>query len=239
MYFSEYLEGSSNNKALEITNKTGGSISLSSYVVKKQTNGSGSWSTGLTLSGTLANNGKFVIVNSAISSACYSTATANLSSAAGEMTFNGNDAVGLFKNGTLIDVIGTFNGGTANFSADETIRRKTTVTVPKTTFNKTTDWDIFAIDTCSGLGNRMAQNNTASNFDFEVYPNPSKGEFNVYFNNFNKGYSLEIYSILGNRVYVKNNITSENNSISNLQSGIYLVKITKETETVIKKVVIN
>jgi hypothetical protein len=47
------------------------------------------------------------------------------------MAFNGNDAVGLFKNGVLIDIIGTFNGGTANFSADETIRRNTTVTVPK------------------------------------------------------------------------------------------------------------
>jgi hypothetical protein len=39
------------------------------------------------------------------------------------MAFNGNDAVGLFKNGILIDIIGTFNGGTANFSIDETAVR--------------------------------------------------------------------------------------------------------------------
>jgi hypothetical protein len=58
-----------------------------------------------------------------MSSSCYATSAANLSTSATEMAFNGNDAVGLFKNGILID-IGTFNGGTANFSIDETIRRK-------------------------------------------------------------------------------------------------------------------
>jgi len=36
LYFSEYLEGSSNNKALEIANGTGASVNLSSYVVKNK-----------------------------------------------------------------------------------------------------------------------------------------------------------------------------------------------------------
>jgi hypothetical protein len=31
--------------------------------------------------------------------------SANISTTAAEMTFNGNDAVGLFKNGVLIDII--------------------------------------------------------------------------------------------------------------------------------------
>jgi len=154
LYLSEYLEGSSNNKAIEITNATGASIALSAYSIKKQTNGAGSWSAGLTLSGTLANNGKYVIVNSLISSTCYSTTTANISTSATELAFNGNDALGLFKNGVLIDIIGTFNGGTADFSIDETLRRKTAVSVPKTTFNKTTDWDVYGTDACSGIGNK-------------------------------------------------------------------------------------
>jgi hypothetical protein len=47
----------------------------------------------------------------------------------------------------LIDIIGTFNGGTANFSIDETIRRKATVMAPSTSFNKATQWDVFALDT--------------------------------------------------------------------------------------------
>jgi hypothetical protein len=96
----------------------------------KQTNGAGAWSSGIILSGTLNNGSKFTLVNSSISSACYSTTSANISTTAAEMTFN--DAVYL-KNGVLIDIIGTFNGGTANFAADVTLRRK--ATGPNTTFN--------------------------------------------------------------------------------------------------------
>lgn len=240
LYFSEYVEGSSNNKALEITNKTGASINLSAYTIKKQTNGSGSWSAGITLSGALANNGKFVIVNSSISSACYSTATANLSTAAGEMAYNGNDAIGLFKNGTLIDVIGTFNGGTADFSIDETMRRKSTAIVPKATFNKSTDWDIYGVDICSGLGNRMA--NTKSNkasFDVNIYPNPSNGNFELTFEDRSQIYTIEVYTTIGQKVLEINNIQSGSIGINNLNSGVYLVKINHNDESLVKQVIVE
>jgi hypothetical protein len=52
------------------------------------------------------------------------------------------------QNGILIDIIGTFNG---TATLDETIRRKATVTAPSTTFNKATQWDVFALDTCNNL----------------------------------------------------------------------------------------
>nr|WP_300564813.1 GEVED domain-containing protein [Flavobacterium sp.] len=240
LYFSEYLEGSSNNKALEIANATGASVSMSIYSIKKQTNGAGAWSTGLALTGTLANNGKFVIVNSAIASACYSTATANLSTAAAEMAYNGNDAVGLFKNGVLIDVIGTFDGGSANFSADETMRRKTAATVPATTFNKTADWDIYAMDTCSGIGNKSQSTEvTGNDVDFKVYPNPSNGNFNIRINNSNETYSIEIFSAVGQKVFEKENTNNTTISVSHLQKGIYLVKLTKNSKSITQKIVIN
>ena len=237
LYFSEYLEGTSNNKALEITNRTGASINLSAYVIKRQTNGAGAWSTGLSLTGTLANNGKFVIVNSAISSACYSTATAQLATSATEMAFNGNDAVGLFKNGTLIDVIGTFNGGSANFSIDETMRRKTTAVVPKTTFSKTTDWDIYGVDICSGLGSRMAapKNTLIAN----VFPNPNNGSFEITWETKAEKNSVEIFSILGQKVFASENITSQSFAIQNLTKGIYLVKIYQNDAFVIKHVIVE
>jgi endonuclease I len=238
LYFSEYLEGSSNNKALEIANATGASKSLTGYVIKKQSNGAGAWSTGLTLSGTIANNGKFVIVNSLISSACYATTTANLSTTSTDMTFNGNDAVGLFKNGVLIDVIGTFNGGTANFAMDQTLRRKTTAIVPKATFNIATDWDVLPVDTCTGFGNRMIQTITAENsaIDFTVYPNPSFGNFTIDFND-NGAFTVEAYTLIGQKVLEKNaNNTIE---INHLSSGIYLIKVNQDSKSVTKKVIIN
>ena len=242
LLFSEYIEGSSNNKALEISNATGAAINLSIYSIKKQTNGAGAWSTGLPLTGTLNNGSKFTIVNSLMASSCYPISSANISTSATEMTFNGNDAVGLFKNGVLIDIIGTFNGGTANFAADETIRRKATVTSPTTTFNKTAQWDSYTSDTCNNLGSRMVAkaSKTESVLDINtivIYPNPSQGTFSV--NNSNKMYSIEIYSIIGQKIYSEENSTKSEITLPNIAKGTYLVRVSIDSDSVIKKLIIN
>ena len=242
LLFSEYIEGSSNNKALEISNATGVAVNLSIYSIKKQTNGAGAWSTGLPLSGTLSSGGKFTIVNSLMSSSCYATSAANISTSATEMAFNGNDAVGLFKNGILIDIIGTFNGGTANFSIDETIRRKVTVTAPTTTFNKATQWDSFGLDTCNNLGSRVAAKEPKTTLDVAldaivIYPNPSNGTFSI--NNSNQMYSIEVYSIIGQKIFSEENITKSEITIPNIARGIYLVRISTDQDSVIKKLIIN
>ncbi len=242
LLFSEYIEGSSNNKALEISNATSLAVNLSIYSIKKQTNGAGAWSTGLPLSGTLSSGGKFTIVNSLMSSSCYATSAANISTSATEMAFNGNDAVGLFKNGILIDLIGTFNGGTANFSIDETIRRKVTVTAPTTTFNKATQWDSFGLDTCNNLGSRVAAKEPKTTLDVAldaivIYPNPSNGTFSI--NNYNQMYSIEIYSIIGQKIFSEENNTKSEITIPNIARGTYLVRISTDQDSVIKKLIIN
>lgn len=242
LLFSEYIEGSGNNKALEIANNTGSSVSLSAYTIKKQTNGSGSWSTGLALSGTLATGSKFVIVNSSISSSCFSPGSANISTTATELTFNGNDAVGLFKNGVLIDIIGTFNGGTANFAIDVTLRRKSTVTSPSTTFNLSAQWDSYSQDTCNNLASKMvkpAEEVVELSDEIVVFPNPSDGIFNIVLDNPESPYSIEILSFSGQKVFEKQNTTDSVISVSHLSSGIYAVKIIKDSEVIIKKIIIN
>lgn len=242
LLFSEYIEGTSNNKALEIANSTGSPVAMSAYSIKKQTNGAGAWSTGLSLTGTLNSGSKFTIVNSSIALACYNKASANVSTAAAEMTFNGNDAVGLFKNGVLIDIIGTFNGGTANFAADVTLRRKSIVTAPSTTFNKTTQWDSFISDTCSNLGSRSSEDSNEAIFDFseiKIYPNPSNGNFSIDFGNSNSLHSVEIYSTSGQKVFEKENSKNPSIAVTNFQKGIYFIRITKDSKTFTKKIVIN
>lgn len=243
LLFSEYIEGSGNNKALEIANNTGNSVSLSAYTIKKQTNGAGSWSTGLPLSGTLTTGSKFVIVNSSISSTCFSTSAANISTTATELTFNGNDAVGLFKNGVLIDIIGTFNGGTANFAIDVTLRRKSTVTSPSTTFNLSSQWDSYTTDTCNNLASKISrpiqEEVVELSDEIVVFPNPSNGIFNIVLDNSNSLYSIEIFSFSGQKVFEKQNTTDSVVSVSHLSSGIYFVKIEKDSKTTFKKIVIN
>lgn len=250
LYFTEYIEGSSNNKALEIVNATNNAVALNIYSIKKQTNGAGAWSAGITLTGTLNKGSKYTIVNSAIASNCFSTSAANISTTASEMAFNGNDPIGLFKNGVLIDIIGTFNGGTANFGADVTLRRKSNITGPKTTFDKNNDWDSFSSDTCGNLSSRTIQGNTKTAINIEedhtdkdildqtlIYPNPSSGDFIIY--NITKQYAVTIYNLTGQVVFEESNRINSTLSVKHLPKGMYLVKIADESHTVLKKIIIN
>ncbi|MBZ4044735.1 endonuclease [Flavobacterium hibisci] len=246
LLFSEYIEGSGNNKALEIANNTGSSVNLSAYTIKKQTNGAGSWSIGLALTGTLATGNKFVVVNSSMSSSCFSTSSANISTTVTELTFNGNDAVGLFKNGILIDIIGTFSGGTANFAADVTLRRKSTVTSPSTTFNLNTQWDSFSQDTCNNLASKKTLIAEIENEEIIsdsnkilIYPNPSDGNLNIRLGNSDKPYSIEIISLSGQKNFEKQNTKDSEITVSNLARGTYILKIIQEEKTVTKKIIIN
>ena len=102
LYFSEYIEGSSNNKALEIYNPTSDSVDLSGYTVKVFNNGSFSPSNTQALSGLLGPGAVYVIANASADSAVL--AQADITST---VTFyNGDDAVVLLNGGDTIDVIG-------------------------------------------------------------------------------------------------------------------------------------
>ncbi len=157
LFFSEYIEGSSFNKAVEIANFTGASVSLSAYSLRKQTNGAGSWSADFALNGSLNDAAVYVVAHSSANSTI--TGVANTTTTNTVISFNGNDAVGLFKNGVLIDIIGTFNGGSSNFAKDVTLRRKATVVSPSTTYT-TSEWDNFPSNTASDLGAHTVEGST-------------------------------------------------------------------------------
>lgn len=152
LFISEYVEGSSNNKYIEIYNPTNETIDLSAYAIDLNTNGGSSWSkdgTGYSnyseLSGTIAAKSTIVYKNS--NAEIYS----GQATVCNAINFNGNDPVGLFKNGVLIDIIGTFNGGSADFAKDVTLRRKSNVTAPSSTYDAS-QWETLSKDDVSGLG---------------------------------------------------------------------------------------
>jgi hypothetical protein len=72
-----------------------------------------------------------------------------------------------------------------------------------------------------------------------LYPNPSDGNFYVGFSTLDQPYSIEIISFAGQKVFEKENITDPAISVSHLAKGIYLVKITKDSKTIIKNIVIK
>jgi len=151
LFISEIIEGSSNNKAVEIYNGTDSDIDLSGvYYLKKQANGAGNWGpvTPYALTGTISANGVYIVAHSSADTTIKNQA--NQTTGGTPLDFNGNDPVALFKGTALIDVVGTF-GDTSNFNNDKTLVRKSTVSSPATTYSAD-DWDTYPTDTFSYLG---------------------------------------------------------------------------------------
>ncbi len=234
LFFSEYVEGSSNNKALEIANFTGSSIDLSSYSIMKVSNGGGTWADEHSLSGTLNSQNVYVIANGSAVSAVTSVADDLVSNS--PLNFNGNDAVGLFKDGVLIDLIGDPNSS-ADFAKDVTLRRKVEITNPNTTFDLAGEWDSYPQDTFDGLGNHSLTVVAWQNLEFNIYPNPSKGIFTI------KGIDsikrIQVFDTQGKLIYSKDSILSSMINLSRLSPGIYWIQVNTANNTGYKKLLIQ
>ena len=238
LFFSEYVEGGNYRKAIEIANLTGAVVDLSIYSVKRQSKGS--WESPLVLSGySIAVDDVFVITNSSTENEILIDQSDLGIPNQTPMTFNGDDRIGLFKNDVLIDIIGDLDG-TSNFAKDITLRRKLSVTSPNTTYT-TSEWDILPKDTVDGIGvyNSATASINANEFEnFKMYPNPLNGN-KLYFN-VSDNVNIEIYSVLGKLIQSSKITESKKDmDVSNLATGIYLVKISNGNQFVTKKIMKN
>ena len=161
LFFSEYIEGTSNNKALEIYNGTGAPVNLAAnnYAVHMCFNGSSTCSLQIALTGTVASGDVYVLAQAAANAVILAQADQTNTSG----WFNGNDAVVLLKGGTIVDVIGEVGfdpgaqwGTGLPSTADNTLRRKSTIESgdpnPLDDFDPAVQWDGFATDDFTGLG---------------------------------------------------------------------------------------
>ena len=157
LYISEYVEGSSNNKYIEIYNPTDKAIDLSVYALDLNSNGGAQWSKEknptpgknnfVQLDGMLEAKAVKVYKNS--QATIYTGEAIDCNA----VNFNGNDPIGLFKNDILIDIIGKFAGGKADFAKDVTLRRKADAAAPSATYDEN-QWEKSGTDDVSGLGKR-------------------------------------------------------------------------------------
>lgn len=224
LFFSEYIEGSSQNKALEIVNLTPNAIDLSNYTLAKNINGAGGWeSSPFALSGTLNTGQVYVIAHSQADAAILSHATATSSTFP---TFNGNDAIGLFKNGVLIDIIGVLNGGTADFAKDVTLRRKSSIVNPNTTFNLVAEWDVFPMNTFDNIGiySTLSNDDVQNEPSILVFPNPTKNVINLKFNSQNETANYMIFDVSG-KVIDANCLILNTINVEHLSNGLYFLRI--------------
>ncbi len=102
LYISEYIKGSSFNKAIEIYNPTATDIDLSAYSINLYINGSSTISNSIPLSGTIYSDSTYLIAHTSADAIILNLAELQTST----LNFNGDDAISLSKNGENIDIIG-------------------------------------------------------------------------------------------------------------------------------------
>lgn len=174
LFISEYIEGSSYNKAIEIFNGTGASVDLSGYSLKLYSNGSTTASQTLTLSSTLANNDVYVVAHPQATSAILNVADATNQTV---INFNGDDSVGLFKSTSLIDLFGNITtgtdpgtswtvtdyNGTSATTSDKTFVRHSSISAPSATSPfLANQWLTYSVDTTTYIGSHTFEGGGSS-----------------------------------------------------------------------------
>lgn len=187
LFISEVVEGSGNNKAMEIYNPTTSPVNLSNYRIVRYSNGSTSGSDSLTLSGTVAALDVWVVVNGQTvsqpnSPACDSMLQAMADQLGGAYPDpqyqNGDDAICLVRISpyAIIDIYGKIgedpgqswsdvfpytDAQGAWWTKDHSLQRKSFVTggvtVNPSAFNVTLEYDSLPQDTWTGLGQHACE----------------------------------------------------------------------------------
>ena len=239
LFISEYVEGTGYEKALELYNPTGSPISLTGYRLERFSNGSSTSASGgvLNLTGTIAAHSAFVITNN---NTTTPATTATLLAYADLLDnpypaptyMNGNDAIVLFKNTSIVDIFGkrgdaamvTSSGwsdaspydGSAGagtiWTEDHTLVRKASVlqgvTIdPTPEFIVTAEWDSLPVNTFTGLGTHTCSCPTGideidNTISVLVYPNPSNLEF-INISTSESIITAQIFNTIGQEVLVK------------------------------------
>ncbi|RKG38313.1 ExeM/NucH family extracellular endonuclease [Acinetobacter rongchengensis] len=101
LMFSQYIDGTSNRKGLEIYNPDASAVNLSDYEIQQFSNGSTSKSFSVTLQGSLSSQAKFVIGRSELQAEIGN----KVNQVAG-LSFNGDDALVLLYKGMPVDRFG-------------------------------------------------------------------------------------------------------------------------------------
>ncbi|MCP4304150.1 MAG: ExeM/NucH family extracellular endonuclease, partial [bacterium] len=157
---TQYVEGSSSNKAIEIANLTTGDIVLDGYTLELYSNGNTSANSTETLAGTLAAGSVLVLANSSASAEILAIADGT----SGTVNWNGDDAIVLRNAASdVVDSIGQLgtdpgsawtNGGVS--TANDTMCRIDTITtgdtIPDDAYDPSVEWTSLGQDVLTGLG---------------------------------------------------------------------------------------
>lgn len=170
------------------------------------------------------------------------------------VSINGDDAIELYENGTIIDTFGDVNTdgtGTAWEYLDGWAYRVSN-TGPDGTF-VIGNWTFSGINNLEGgttnaattvpyplnqYTNALSINDFNSIDGLSIYPNPVIGNVLNISSTSNSDMNVAIFDVLGKQV-INTKVTNNTVNVSNLNAGIYIVKVTENGKTATRKLVVK
>ena len=251
LFLSEYSEGSSDNKYLEIYNPTDQAVDLSNYAIASVSNdptivGWHEYFEPFEAGASIASGETYVWANPGSNATILAVATTPTGET-GTAYFNGDDAYALVK-GTetsyvVLDIIGDFNGdpgsgwsvaGVAAATKDKTLVRKSSVTKGNNDFTasagtttENSEWIVYDKDTFTYIGTHTFSIFDFGNLSVKVYPNPVQTKLN--FSGLVSPVQATVFDMLGKRQLQSEVINSLD--VSSLKPGLYMVEIKNENSS--------
>jgi len=232
LFISEYVEGTSNNKYIEIFNGTGSSVDLSNYKLQLYANGSATTTSDITLSGNLENGMAVVYKNSSAALTLPNGVIATSSSAA---NFNGDDALALYKISTssYVDIFGKIGedpgvnwaGDGGITTLDKTLVRKSSVTGgvtsnPSTGFpTLATEWEMYNTDDASHLGSHTMSGSGTTTTPISGSPFTVTGETSKSLTGLTSG-TTYYYTVQALNTNVQSSLSNEISAVTSFGTGL-------------------
>ena len=255
LFISEYAEGSSNNKYMEIYNPTNAAVDLSGYAIASVSGDPtilgwheyfNTFSDGVSIS--LAPGETYVWANSGAADQSIIDAV-SASGENGNVYYNGDDGYALVK-GTensyvVLDIVGDFNGdpgsgwdvaGVSSATKDKTLVRRDSVTKGNNNWSSSagtnssdSEWVVLDQNDFRFVGSHPHTDAVLSTFSFEnqlVEVYPNPVDVRLNFSGLTKPVIATVFDMLGKR-QLQSEVTNTLD-VSQLKSGLYMVEIKNE-----------
>jgi len=242
LMITKYLEGSENNRAIEITNKTGHPVNLNKYRLSTQfynnTAGNYYFPDAYELEGLVQHNETFVVLNPYSNFSCITNDEARFVTAAPQLTFSGSQYLELRYASTTVDAVGIKDMSNSSVLGDVSLYRLSSVTQPSNTFTLS-EWEAFPADYCENLG-VLATSDVGfySENNWSVYPNPVVGNIlYVEGKQLENVQEISVFDLSGKLVQQESRPFKNKNSVNvqNLKPGVYILNIDHKSLKFIKK----
>lgn len=262
IFFSEYAEGSSNNKYLEIYNNSDQTIDLNEYAFPNVSNAPTTvgeyeyWNT-FDAGSTIEPYGIFVIA--------HPSADETILAEADMTSFvyfsNGDDGFklvhGTEDSFTVLDEIGDWQGdpgsgwdvaGVSQGTKDHTLVRKSSVQNGNTWANSAgtnaddSEWIVYDQNTWTYLGAHEIDSSLSISdneiLDMMVYPNPVDGNYVTIISPVEGLKEIQVFTVTGRKV-MDTNINGNTLDVSSFNSGFYMLKVTINGQSKVSKLVVR